>query len=257
MIEKINSFTYAYYIAILKHLKKNYTITSFNHLNHTSQPYVILRHDIDASLDYALDMARLENSLGISSTYFILFSHKLYNVFEKESYNKLLKISNLGHEIGLHYDLSVYDAYDINYNNCLDVEIQLLKHLIKKEIRSISIHNPTITNKQDPFRLSDKYLNAYDNKFFDLYVSDSCRSWYINDIENLFSSKYDRIQLVIHPFLWKADEVKRKDVLEALFSTISSENEQYKCRWMHLWESQDKVISYENVLKRMHIKKTK
>jgi len=65
------------YIKFLKILKQKYKIVPFCEVSKEDDSFLILRHDVDASLEAALKMARVEKNLGIRSTYFVLFSHKL------------------------------------------------------------------------------------------------------------------------------------------------------------------------------------
>ena len=235
MIERLKSFTYDGYVALLEYIQKKYEIISFDQINDNKTPYIILRHDVDASLSDAFKMAELEAEMNITSTYFFLFSCRYYNLLEKDAFQAITKISDLGHEIGLHYDVSVYDLYPIKSNEALENEIMLLQRLLNRQVKSISMHNPSIMAKDDPFKSASKYINAYDYNLFDLYVSESCRVWHINDLKKLLSYKYDKIQLVIHPLLWREKTVDRKDVLDEFFYELSCENDKNKQSWNELW----------------------
>lgn len=246
--DELKGFTYKAYINLLSYLQTRYSIIPFNEVSFTTNPYVILRHDIDASLKQALNMAVLENKLNIKSTYFVLFSHKYYNLFEKESMNELRKISKLGHEIGLHYDLETYDEYQGNPFKVLEQEIQLLKSIIGKKIVSITCHNISMISMEDPLR-NAKYINAYDRSLYDLYVSDSCRAWNLGDLRRLLSLKCSKVQLLIHPFLWTKNKVNRSAVIERLFNNISSKNIEFRNNWINLWNSSNKVIEYDKEIR--------
>mgnify|MGYP001131198413 CR=1 FL=1 len=57
-------FTYLEYERLIYFLLDNgYTVTGYDNYRHVEYP-VILRHDIDKSLDKAVKMAELENSIG-------------------------------------------------------------------------------------------------------------------------------------------------------------------------------------------------
>ena len=249
MIECLKSFTYDGYIALLEYIQKKYEIISFDQINANKNPYIILRHDVDASLSDALKMAELETEMNITSTYFFLFSCRYYNLLEKDAFQTITKISDLGHEIGLHYDVSVYDLYPIKTNETLENEIMLLQGLLNKQVKSISMHNPSITAKDDPFKSLPNYINAYDYNLFDLYVSESCRVWHINDLKKLLSYKYDKIQLVIHPLLWREKIVDRKDALDEFFNVLSFEDDKNKQNWIDVWNNHKKVINYDKEIK--------
>jgi hypothetical protein len=245
LADELTSFTYTAYSKLLKYLETKYNILPFNEVNCKDRPYLILRHDVDASPQLALDMARLEHKLGIKSTYFFLFSHRLYNLLDKNNYKIIVEISRLGHEIGLHYDLEVYESYENDSTECLEMEINILESLLKNDIKSISMHNPSLINKEDPFKVTEKYINAYNKQLYDLYVSDSCRSWYLGDLRKLLTLSYDKVQLVIHPILWSENKIPRYSVLENLFNTIYENNMKYRNEWIDIWKNHKKVITYE------------
>ena len=53
-------------------LDKSYKFIFFPELKIREKSQIILRHDVDLDLDLALQMAIIENSLGIKSTYFFI-----------------------------------------------------------------------------------------------------------------------------------------------------------------------------------------
>jgi hypothetical protein len=65
---------------------------------------IILAHDIDLLPLYALRMARLENSLGVNATYYVLPYADFYNATSPANMEIWEQIKNMGHEIAFHYD---------------------------------------------------------------------------------------------------------------------------------------------------------
>ncbi len=63
------------------------------------EPYIILRHDVEARYKNALQFARIQNELGIKGTYYFRLLHKTNTHAEI-----IQKIAELGLEIGYHYD---------------------------------------------------------------------------------------------------------------------------------------------------------
>ncbi|MCM8612185.1 methyltransferase [Accumulibacter sp.] len=81
-------------------------------------PCVVLRHDVDWSIENALAMATLEYQLGVRATYFLLHPDGQFspsNYFgeiadgrlqiRRELFDHAKRLIDLGHEIGLHNDL--------------------------------------------------------------------------------------------------------------------------------------------------------
>ena len=77
-----------------------------------SSKSVILRHDIDFSPQYALEIAKLENRLGLSSTFFFLLSSNIYSLASQINRAVVKEIIRLGHSVSLHFDPSVYSDVD-------------------------------------------------------------------------------------------------------------------------------------------------
>lgn len=101
-------FTYEAYENMILSLKKNnYEIVDYKNYE-GKERIVILRHDVDFSLEKALEMAELENKLNVSAIYFVLLSTDFYNVASKKSIEIIKKIINSGGTIGLHFDEQKY-----------------------------------------------------------------------------------------------------------------------------------------------------
>jgi hypothetical protein len=98
----IRDFTHNQLIALYTTiLRSGYTIIPFDRYltnKPISQKTVILRHDVDRSKDNALEIAKIENGLGICSSYYFRYPYTF-------DVDLISKISALGHEIGYHYEV--------------------------------------------------------------------------------------------------------------------------------------------------------
>ena len=63
---------------------------------------LLLRHDVDLSLDAALRMAELEAEAGATATYFLMTESVFYNLASREGTAALDRLRALGHRVGLH-----------------------------------------------------------------------------------------------------------------------------------------------------------
>src|ERR1700756_2972812 len=63
---------------------------------------VLLRHDVDLSLDAALTLARLERDRGARATYFLMTESVFYNLDSARGREALDELRALGHAVGLH-----------------------------------------------------------------------------------------------------------------------------------------------------------
>ena len=72
---------------------------------------LILRHDVDLSLDAALRMAQLEAEEGATATYFLMTESIFYNLASPEGVSALARLRELGHRVGLH---AVYPSFALD-----------------------------------------------------------------------------------------------------------------------------------------------
>lgn len=198
---------------MLRYLKQIYKIVPLYSVPQKNLPCLILRHDVDVSPSAALKMARIENDLGIKSTYFFMFSNRFYNLLEGKNPLILKQVSKLGHEIGLHYHPSQYRTYNKNLEKTLEIQVKLLEHLTGRKVYSISRHGPW---DKDPFASIRKYNNA-NHPYFrgDLFVHDSCRLWIPPEgLKTLINANPKRVQLLTHPENWTEEKVDRERLRE-------------------------------------------
>lgn len=190
-------FSYKKYRNFLQALKKKGPITTFSERD--SQTVFLLRHDVDLDIIPAYKLAIIENEHDIKSTFFFLTTAETYNVSSKKNRLLIQKIKNMGHEIGLHFDPSLYGKIKKNLDKKVDEEAKILESIIGSKIKSISLHNPSVYNSHPLFK---GYINAYDPKIFRdrSYISDSRMDFrgkdiykFINNIEN------KPIQILLHP----------------------------------------------------------
>jgi hypothetical protein len=126
------------YFVFLKLLRKKYKFKFFNEKIFKYKD-IILRHDVDYHIDYALELAKIEKKLNIKSTYFFLLRSDFYNLFSFESTNKINIIKKLGHKISLHFDDAIYNKnLKINFLR----EKKFFEKMMNVKIDIISFHRP-------------------------------------------------------------------------------------------------------------------
>lgn len=164
---------------------------------------IILRHDIDLSLENALKMAKIENGLGIQSTYFIRVSAK-YNPMYYPNIELIKSILMLNHEVGLHYSLDIPKLTSVNNLDYLLREKRILEEIIQQKISGICLHDPNQINKIDidlqKYQIEyDAYSDIFIKKL--KYISDSRASWREGCMcKNI--GKYPKLYILTHPFWW-------------------------------------------------------
>ena len=104
-------FTHRWYRTFLERLRADdYDFRGF--ANAPAEGEVVLRHDVDLSLESALEMARIEAEVGVESTYFVLLTSPLYNALAPANREILRRIEGLGHDVGLHFSTHAYPELD-------------------------------------------------------------------------------------------------------------------------------------------------
>lgn len=161
---------------------------------------LILRHDVDFSLDLAFEFSRIEKRNSIVSTYYILLTSDLYNPLSITSQKIINTMINEGFEIGLHFDPTAYgDISDEELKMKFFDEIRILEKAFNFKVESYSLHNPSIHGKYPNY---DGIINAYNPDIFSdkCYISDSMFSFRGKDpIEFIKKSENQRIQFLTHP----------------------------------------------------------
>jgi len=163
--------------------------------------FILLRHDIDISPLNALQMAELESSLGITSTYYVRMHSAFYNPSASPFLDILRKIKKAGHEIGLHYDCGFYKKKKIPISKGISIDAGFLGHLIGAEVKSISQHKPVMRGWAN--KIPSRYINAYNEELMSkmTYISESGFKWRGKPLYDFIGS-HPRIYALIHPDTW-------------------------------------------------------
>lgn len=160
-------FTYAAYEHLVVLLKgQGYTFANYKQAGLLPGKVVIMRHDVDFSLPKAVEMARLENRLGIESTYFVLLATDMYNVFSAQSHALLSEITALGHDIGLHFDEVRYQGASLaEIKQHVLNEASILASAMGSEVDAVSMHRPSSAMLESDMQFGALY-NSYSRPFF-------------------------------------------------------------------------------------------
>lgn len=197
--KELSKFDPGTYVKLIRYLRQIYRIVPCCEIPNENIPYLVLRHDIDVSLESALKMAEIEHDTGVRSTYFVLLSSNHYNSFEGRNARMIRQISEFGHEIGLHYDVSQYRCYTEDMVQALKTETQALESLTGKNVRSISSHAPM---GPASFLSISSCVNADDPRLRDIYIHDSRKLWTIKSLSVLLNNPPRRVLLLVHPYHW-------------------------------------------------------
>jgi hypothetical protein len=194
-------FTYDWYERFLERLlDAEYTPTDYG--GSLSSGEMIIRHDVDFSPRKALTMGRIEADLGIESTYFVLMTSPLYNVFYKPVRRLLEELQSLGHTIGLHFSTHQHwngEAPNEAITERVLAEREALSTAVDEVSEAVSFHRPD----EWLFRRSfDGFISTYEERFFTEvdYRGDSNQRW--RERHPLAGERPEKLQILTHPGLW-------------------------------------------------------
>jgi hypothetical protein len=142
---------------------------------------LLLRHDVDLSLDAAVQMAEVEAEAGAAATYFLMTRSEFYNLYSPSGQAAVERLRALGHRVGLH---AVWPQVD------RDERVDPV----------LAWHNPDPEYMREPV---DGLVNVMEAPWADVYRSDSNQHWRQGcPHEELRSGAFDRLQLLTHPEIW-------------------------------------------------------
>ena len=147
---------------------------------------LLIRHDVDLSLDAAVRMAEVEAENGWWSTWFLMTRSVFYNLDSHEGEHTIARLRELGGRIAHH---AVWPHVDLD----------------ERFERVVAWHNPDPPYMSEPI---DAAANPMSAPFFDPdhYRSDSNQKWrHGHPMDQLGRSEFDWLQLLIHPEIWVYD----------------------------------------------------
>ena len=164
-----------------------------------------LRHDVDLSLEAALELARVEHELGVRATYFLMTESAFYNLDSHVGRETLAQLRQWGHAVGLH---AVHPRAELDdrFDNV------------------IAWHNP------DPGYMSEPVagaVNVMESPFFTqgLYRSDSNRHWREGcPHDDLAAGAFEWLQLLIHPEIWVYEGATMRETMESMLDAKRRES---------------------------------
>jgi len=204
-------FSYNEFKNLIGIVKQNLPIVDYKDVKDNTKKFCVLRHDIEFSIDRAYKLAKIENELGVISTYTVQVRNNTYNALSEKNINLILKIKELGHHIGLHQNPPSSMKLD-TLKDYIMRDITILEECYGFEIDRFAFHRPKKEYLNYYVQLDNK-INCYDKKFFHffenkpesleiLYLADSNHKWKYGYPLDFDFSKINKLQLLTHPFSW-------------------------------------------------------
>lgn len=199
-------------------LSEGWTFRSYNDSDSGLAPrMLILRHDVDFSLDKAVELARVNERLGVRGTFFLLLRSNLYNLLAPRNLSRARELIDLRQNIGLHFAAldPIPDAAEVVRQ--VKTEMELLKSELPQTEPVVAWHNPTAAWLEQCADLEiPGLINVYSQRFTKglCYRSDSNLKHNVSVFENLLRDPSPvGLHLLFHPVIWS---VGGRDMIEIL-----------------------------------------
>jgi hypothetical protein len=157
---------------------------------------LILRHDVDLSLEAALAVAEAEAEEGAWSTWFLMTRSVFYNLASKDGERAIARLRELGHRVGHH---GVYPHVDLD----------------ERFDPVVAWHNPEPAFMQSEIPGA---ANVMREPFFhpERYRSDSNQRWRNGcPCEELARGDFEWLQLLTHPEIWAFEGTTMRESMES------------------------------------------
>ncbi|MCH5275871.1 MAG: hypothetical protein J1E65_08520 [Lachnospiraceae bacterium] len=175
--------------------------------------FIIMRHDVEYSVERAYNLSKVEESMDFTSTYFFQWTNNSYNILSRKNMDMVKDMHERGHQIGLHFALNgMTDMEQVKRQ--IAKEMQMLSEMFGFVVDTFSIHRPSKDVLRENIKLPG-IINAYQDDFFTFaenvteetpvtvkYMSDANHIWRYGypDEQNILSN--DKVQILTHPFAW-------------------------------------------------------
>ena len=208
-------------LSINRSIYKPVTVEKYISGKNLTENFLILRHDVDRKPERAEKMATIENGMGFKATYYF---RKNSHVFKPD----LIKnISEMGHEIGYHYE--VLDKVKGNIGKAYLIfkeELTAFRNIV--DIKTVAMHGNPLTRwinsdfwksySLDEFNLIGEAYLSIKNKDI-IYLNDTGRSW-----DPLKHNKKDFLQNSNKTII---DKLQKTDDLIGLIRKPNGKNQLY------------------------------
>lgn len=205
-------FSYDDYREIIRIIQSTGRQCSYADALHRDK-FIIMRHDVEYSVDRAYQMAKVEQSMDFTSTFFFQWTNNSYNILSRRNMDMIKDMHERGLHIGLHFALNgMTDMQQIRKR--IKMEIDILSEMFGFEITEFSVHRPSKDILKENIKL-DGILNAYQDDFFTFadtvsadtelevkYMSDANHIWRYGYPDEANITGYDKVQILTHPFAW-------------------------------------------------------
>ncbi|MCH4000396.1 MAG: hypothetical protein PUD05_09535 [Lachnospiraceae bacterium] len=205
-------FSYDDYREIIRLIKASGRAADYEEALHRDS-FIIMRHDVEYSVDRAYALSKVEESEDFHSTYFFQWTNNSYNILSRKNRDIVTDMHERGHNIGLHFALN--GMTDMNLiREQIRKEMEMLSTMFGFEVKWFSIHRPSPAVLKENIKFPG-IINAYQDNFFTFnpnvtadtpvevkYLSDANHIWRYGYPDEATLAGHRKVQILIHPFGW-------------------------------------------------------
>lgn len=192
---------------------------------------LLLRHDVDFSVDLALEMAKVNAEVGVSGTFFLLLRANLYNLMAPRNIDRVKAMVALGQRVGLHF--AAFEPVPERESEvfvAVEREMDQLRNEIPQLQPVVAWHSPTTPWLS---RYAEAKLPGLVNVYNAAFIKDMCYrsdSNLRNSVEQFEAVLRDpavrRLHLLFHPLNWAAGGRDMMEILGGTWRQIIREREE-------------------------------
>ncbi|MBO5166208.1 MAG: hypothetical protein IJ405_09510 [Lachnospiraceae bacterium] len=196
--------------------------------------FILMRHDVEYSVERAYNLSKVEASMDFTSTYFFQWTNNSYNILSRKNMDMVKDMHERGHEIGLHYALNGMTDMEQARKQIVK-EINIISEMFGFKVDTFSVHRPSKDILRENIKLPG-IINAYQDEFFTFaenvtadtqiavkYMSDSNHTWRYGypDEKNILG--HGKVQILTHPFAWTKEGYDNFDNYKTLVTEKTEE----------------------------------
>lgn len=227
-----SNFSYTYFRQLLHILRDQFTAQQLRDAPESLQddchsPTLFLRHDIKISLNRALPLAEFEQEYGLPATYMVRTDSPLYSLQERYARIHLLELIQMGHEVGLHFDLTCAEQQSQSFLRVIESRLhaacEQLEQIICRPVRTVSFQRPIPLLFGGPL-IIDGRVNADAHELRTWCISESEGTW--QEDEPMVSIERPRghiLQIILHPIWWGEKHLPAPQRLQDFFELATGQ----------------------------------
>ncbi|MDI6023760.1 GCN5 family acetyltransferase [Leucobacter sp. UT-8R-CII-1-4] len=201
----------SYSDTLVRYREDGYAVTGFGqYLAEPTAKHLILRHDIDNSIEQAHRVAKIDAEADCTSTFFMRVHARGYNLLSLPSLLILREIESMGHEVQLHLEGGFCEWLGDDNFYWAERQREVFEAAVGRPLGGFSSHEPArmggieFANELLSRWQEDVKYHAYEERFMMpnmKYLSDSSGRWREGHF-GMWVGKEPLMQVLTHPFWW-------------------------------------------------------